>query len=124
MPATLFVSVLIIRPPPRPTLFPYTTLFRSLRNRDRALIERLKLKRAKRPVPDEGSCVLQQARDGVDRLRTDVQDHIVGAHVIDVANMRRCMRFEFLRDGRVNGKHDAASSGRSLFENGAGGLEE
>src|SRR5436853_5410290 len=71
MPATLFVSVLIIRPPPRPTLFPYTTLFRSLRNRDRALIERLKLKRAKRPVPDEGSCVLEQARDGVDRLRSE-----------------------------------------------------
>src|SRR5437879_10829167 len=31
MPLSVFSLFLMIRPPPRPTLFPYTTLFRSIR---------------------------------------------------------------------------------------------
>src|SRR2546430_11877390 len=48
----------MIRRPPRSTLFPYTTLFRSLRSCMRARSERLRRSSARRSEPSASSAVI------------------------------------------------------------------
>src|SRR5690348_18197999 len=52
----------MLRPPPRPTLFPYTTLFRSADDRQRRMLERLRHGRAQLEV---GTLVGQPGGEGV-----------------------------------------------------------
>src|SRR5688572_32022336 len=57
----------MIRPPPRSTLFPYTTLFRSLQVLSNLLGNALKF------TPEMGQVTLRARRDG-DAVRIDVED--------------------------------------------------
>src|SRR5690554_7000470 len=58
----------MIRPPPRSTLFPYTTLFRS------AVGERVELEHAHRAVPEDGAGPGDLGRVLRGRGRPDVED--------------------------------------------------
>src|SRR3712207_3581251 len=55
----------MIRRPPRSTLFPYTTLFRSLRDRAAVLTDRERLRQAAQLDPEAGARLLDLQLEGV-----------------------------------------------------------
>src|SRR2546430_10170770 len=63
-PVFLFFFFLMIRRPPRSTLFPYTTLFRSLGREAHVL-----------PVAADGERQLVLIHDGLDGLRVGIREH-------------------------------------------------
>src|SRR5205814_10148195 len=72
------LSLFTLRPPPRPTLFPYTTLFRSIACSGTGCSHRYELPRA-RPL-DIGGCLVRQvkARERADRKSTRLNSSHLG----------------------------------------------
>src|SRR3712207_8635401 len=61
----------MIRRPPRSTLFPYTTLFRSLAEADRVMGHDMDRAHAhQRAQPDRGPGIVGEGEEGADRKRT------------------------------------------------------
>src|SRR5947207_14825911 len=77
---TIFFFFLMIRRPPRSTLFPYTTLFRSHRSGDRLLLRRhqaLYRGRQADPRSEEHTSELQSHSDLVCRLLLEKKKKII-----------------------------------------------
>src|SRR5258705_9429245 len=64
----------MIRRPPRSTLFPYTTLFRSLRRQ--------------RAIPNSRRIRLHDTQHGVDGRRTDADPHRSEEHTSELQSLR------------------------------------
>ncbi len=71
-------------------------------------LERRRLEGAERAVPHQRLDLAERLLDRHDRLRPDVEDHLVVCDVIDVDHPRVGMRLELLGDGRVDRQDDAA----------------
>src|SRR2546426_10886058 len=82
-PSTLFFFFLMIRRPPRSTLFPYTTLFRSVDGDRRPVggVERAAVLELALPVEFRGV-------EGVDAAVAEVADEQVAAEEAEVAGAR------------------------------------
>src|SRR3712207_8572061 len=79
----MYFVFLMIRRPPRSTLFPYTTLFRSL---ERAVVARLR-EPVEHPVEDDEHGHLQQERQARAE-RVDVVGLVEGHHLPDRKSTR------------------------------------
>ena len=83
---------------------------RDLRKRHRRRVERFGLERTQRPVPDQGPAILQRIAERLDRGRSDVEDHLVGPNLVDIAGPQRGrIGRKFGRDNDVIGQVDRAS---------------
>src|SRR6266576_4867607 len=86
----LSIFFLMIRRPPRSTLFPYTTLFRSPRSsRNVRGVPRREAAHLRALRSEEHTSELQSRRDLVCRLLLEKKKHVV----IDVCDLRQTRRF-------------------------------
>ena len=83
---------------------------RGLRQRHRRCVERRRLERAERPVPDQRPAGLEHVGQRLDRGRADVEDHLVGGDLVHVAGAHaRRVGGEFLRHHHVIRQMDRAA---------------
>ncbi len=102
-------------PPATETSLPACGQFRGrFRDFDGAVVERFHLEGAERAVPDQRLDARQHRDDVLDAARADIEDHVVGADLVDVDDARGRVGLEFLRHHDIDRQHDLALAALAL----------